>query len=137
MGAGKRFSAEIADGEGPAAALAAAQRAVDGFAATENLESRDAARLSVVIEEVLANSIRHGGARRVSFDLESRPGAVAIVLLDDGQPFDPTAPRAFDGPDEQTGGGVGLALLNAWGRELRYSRGQGRNRLALELRLGT
>jgi len=60
---------------------------------------------------------------------------VTIEVEDDGAPFDPTVERSFTGPNPETGGGVGLALLRSWGGNLAYDRAEGRNHLSLTLRL--
>jgi len=115
--------------------LIAAQTAVDEFAEPAGLDARAAARLSVVVEEVLSNALRHGGARNVAFDLRHERGAVAITFEDDGIAFDPTSAREFSGPDSETGGGVGLALLRSWGSRLKYAHDGRCNRLSLVLKL--
>lgn len=135
MGAGKRFSADLRPGGDAGPILIAAQAAVDAFVDEERLDPRAAARLSVVIEEILANALHHGRAGQVSFGLKAETGRIAIALEDDGEAFDPTADRTFDGPDEDTGGGVGLALLRSWGEALDYTRDGGVNRLSLRLKL--
>lgn len=135
MGAGKRFSAAVGAEDEPLATLEAAQAAVDDFVDGCGLDGRAAARLSVVVEEVIANALRHGGARRIAFALDHGSGGVRLSFEDDGQPFDPTAEREFRGPDTDTGGGVGLALIRSWGRQLRYTRNDGRNLLSLTLKL--
>lgn len=135
MGAGKSFSAQLRVGEDFADLLSSAQMAVDEFAETAGLDARAAARVSVVVEEVLSNALRHGGAHHVAFDLRRERGPIAIAFEDDGIAFDPTLARVFNGPDSETGGGVGLALLRSWGTRLTYSYAGGRNRLNLVLKL--
>ena len=135
MGARKRFSTAVESGADAGAMLEAAQAVVEGFVAEHGLDGRAAARLGVLIEEIAANALRHGGAARIAFTLEPALDGVGIDFEDDGVAFDPTLDRGFSGPDPETGGGVGLALLRAWGERMRWAREGGTNRLSLILRL--
>ena len=139
MGAGKRFSTRVSAGDDPAAASLAALAAVEDFASAAGLDARGGARLAVVVEELVSNAIRHGaadGAIAIDLTLVAGDGEIAVVLQDDGIAFDPTEQRAFTGPNPETGGGVGLALVRAWANSIGYTRANGRNRIELLLRLG-
>jgi signal transduction histidine kinase len=58
-----------------------------------------------VLSEALANAARHAGASRVDVCLGVEPGAITIVIADDGRGFDPQqAPDPSDGH-------LGLALM--------------------------
>lgn len=136
MGSGKRFSARLEPGDDASPIILAMLAAVEQFAQAVALDQRSAARLAVVAEELVANVIDHGNAGSplsLELSLTARDDGVALALDDDGVPFDPTAPREFKGPDSDSGGGVGLAILRAWSRELEYAREGGRNRLRLVL----
>ena len=138
MGAGKRFSARVSAGDDPAAASLAALAAAEDFASEAALDARGGARLAVVVEELVSNAIRHGaadGAIMIDLSLTAGDGEIALALIDDGVAFDPTADRNFSGPDAETGGGVGLALVKAWANSFAYSRQDGRNVIELRLRL--
>ena len=139
MGARKRFSARVSAGDDPAAASLAALAAAEDFATDAGLDARGGARLAVVVEELVSNAIRHGtagGKIAIDLSLESGDGEIALVLEDDGIAFDPTEQRVFTGPNPETGGGVGLALVRAWANAIAYTRTNGRNRIELLLRLG-
>ena len=139
MGAGKRFSTQVSAGDDPAAASLAALAAAEDFASAAGLDARGGARLAVVVEELVSNAIRHGaadGAIAIDLTLVAGDGEIAVVLQDDGIAFDPTEQRAFTGPNPETGGGVGLALVRAWANSIGYTRANGRNRIELRLRLG-
>lgn len=136
MGAVERFSATLTPGAQGASAILAALSAAERFARAAPLTAAGAARLAVIIEELVSNVLRHGAAgHKVTMELTLRAQErdVVLVLVDDGAPFDPTATRGFAGPDPQSGGGVGLELVKAWSRDLTYLREEGRNRLALTL----
>ena len=139
MGAGKCFSARVSAGDDPAAASLAALAAAEDFAHEARLDARGGARLAVVVEELVSNAIRHGaegGAIAIDLTLTAGESEIALALTDDGVAFDPTAQRSFSGPDADTGGGVGLALVKAWANAFAYRRENGRNVIELRLRLG-
>ena len=46
-----------------------------------------------VVQESLTNVVKHAGARRISILVTARDGAVAAVIEDDGQGFDPGSTR--------------------------------------------
>ena len=138
MGAGKCFSAQVSAGDDPAAASLAALAVAEDFAQEAGLDARGGARLAVVIEELVSNAIRHGaadGTIAIDLSLTAGDGEIAVVLIDDGVAFDATAQRNFAGPDADTGGGVGLALVKAWANGFAYRRDNGRNVIELRLQL--
>ena len=138
MGAGKRFSARVSEGDDPAAASLAALAAAEDFAHDAGLDARGGARLAVVVEELVSNAVRHGadgGSIAIDLELSAGDDEIGLSLIDDGVAFDPTTDRAFSGPDAETGGGVGLALVRAWANSLVYRREDGRNVIELRLRL--
>ncbi|MDP3676924.1 MAG: ATP-binding protein [Novosphingobium sp.] len=125
-------------GDDPAAASLAALAAAEDFASEAGLDAPGAARLAVVVDELVSNAVRHGvddGSIAIELAMAVCGGEVSIVLEDDGVAFDPTQERGFRGPDPETGGGVGLALVKAWAKGFAYSRENGRNRIELRLRL--
>jgi signal transduction histidine kinase len=46
-----------------------------------------------IVQESLTNVVKHAHARSVSIVLARKPGAVALVIEDDGRGFDPAGPR--------------------------------------------
>ena len=136
MGAAKRFSARVSAGADPTDAVRAALAAAEEFSAEARLGESTAARLAVIVEELVSNALRHGAGERattVEVELECNGEAIRVALDDDGVAFDPTTSRHFDGPNAETGGGVGLALVKAWVSEFRYARVAGRNRMTMLL----
>lgn len=93
------------------------------------------ARLAVIIEELVINLVEHaetGMGSAIAIALTGTGQGIHVVLVDDALPFDPrTAPHVGDLPNEERGGGAGLAIVRAWSRILAYSRINGRNRLEL------
>ncbi len=105
----------------------------DDFAEKAGLSSGMAARLTITVEELVANAIEHGGADEITLDLSDHPERIDLILLDNGLEFDPREAQPHALPDPETGGGVGLSLVKAWSRIENYARVGHFNRLALTL----
>jgi hypothetical protein len=83
------------------------------------------------------NIVEHGApapGSRIVLGLAPYDGGVRLAFSDAGVAFDPRA-LDFTGPNEERGGGAGIALILAWSRIADYRRTGGRNRLALDLPL--
>jgi serine/threonine-protein kinase RsbW len=136
MATEERFSTTVDSRDDVGPQIVAALKVTERFARSANLAPIAAARLSVVVEELVSNTLRHGAdgaAITVEFTLTAADGLIRLCLADDCPPFDPTRERQFDGPDRDSGGGVGLALIRAWAREAAYARESGRNHVRLVL----
>ena len=136
MGTVERFSTTLQAGADAAPAILAALEVTERFAARASLAPTAAARLSILVEELVSNALRHGGDNSaITFDLalSMAEQCVQLELSDDGPAFDPTAERQFDGPHPASGGGVGLALIRSWARQLHYTRNGEFNRIRLTL----
>jgi serine/threonine-protein kinase RsbW/sigma-B regulation protein RsbU (phosphoserine phosphatase) len=102
----------------------------------------DAYVLTLVMEEVFTNVVRHGypeeGGHRIAVRLELAGGVVTLVVEDDAQSFDPVqAPLAdLDAPlDERRVGGLGVHLIRTLVDDVAYRRDGGRNVLTLRKKL--
>jgi len=93
---------------------------------------------NLAIEELATNILKYGyddtAVHEILLRLELRPGAVVLVLEDDGHEFNPlTAPE----PDvnlpaeERVPGGLGIHLVRKLARQMNYERRAGRNRLTV------
>ena len=133
MSATKSFSASLTPGENPGEVVMAAIDAAGAFAETAELSPGMAARLTITVEELVANALEHGSAGEVTLELADHADRIALTLTDSGIAFDPRATIADDLPDPETGGGVGLSLVKAWSRIEGYAREGGSNRLELSL----
>lgn len=137
----RRFSAFVASGRDPRGAILEALEFARDFLPSSSLDERSRIKVAIIVEELVSNSLRHGaGERDISLwlALEDRDGAVELELEDDGEPFDPTSgpdtAMRFSGPDPVTGGGIGLAIVQAWGEDIAYTRSGGRNLLRMAIR---
>jgi len=133
MSATKSFSASQTPGEDPGEVVMAAIDAAGAFTEMAGLSPGMAARLTITVEELVANALEHGGAGQVALELADHLDCIALTLLDNGIAFDPREAASPDLPDPETGGGVGLSLVKAWSRIERYTRDGGNNRLDLTL----
>lgn len=127
------FSASRAPGEKVGDVVMAMIARSDDFAEAADLSPGMAARLTITVEELVANAIEHGGAGEITLGLSDHPDRIDLILHDNGLEFDPREAPVPDLPDPETGGGVGLSLVKAWSQIEDYARDGDRNRLALSL----
>lgn len=136
MSARKCLSAQFPPDVDPGEALVALLDGAAAFAEEAGLTTGDTQRLAIVVEELASNTARHGagdGEVSLSLTLIDEGNWLTLTFEDNGAPFDPTTRPVFDGPDPNTGGGVGLELVRAWCVEMAYQRVGSGNRLRLKL----
>jgi len=112
--------------------MVAAARA---FGIDRALETGHAARLSIIVEELVVNLVEHGGVGSdgvIELVLSHGDGAVGIALSDTGISFDL---RTVESEEEipERGGGAGIDLVRAWAEIVDYGIHAGRNRLLLKM----
>lgn len=137
MADGTTFSHCHRAGDVVHATLGPAQAVVDAFAAAQALDATTRRRLAIIVEELLINVIdhaTHGGDIALGFELRHGEDGVAITIDDDSVAFDPRTVAPPELPNPEHGGGVGLAIVKAWGDIISYDSENGRNRLVLCLR---
>jgi serine/threonine-protein kinase RsbW len=121
----------------------AAMRQVDGFVTAfvreQEIAADEAARILIMLEELLTNLVKYGYPDRAD------PGQVEIVLvlngsrleiefIDDGCAFDPfaAAPPNLDDPvEDRQVGGLGIHILRSMTDEARYERRLNKNVIRL------
>ncbi|HMO46236.1 MAG TPA: ATP-binding protein [Rubrivivax sp.] len=126
--------------------LPPATRFVQDFCAQHGVAAADVLRLTLVVEELLTNSIVHGhgggGDAPVQLRLAVGESQLALHFEDQAPPFDPlrylaeAAPRLDLGAEERQVGGLGLPLVAQMAEQFDYVHADGRNRLRLVLRRG-
>ena len=127
------------DVAGNPSAIAAAKDAVEARCARRGLPRHIAPRLSLALDELLANILSHGGGElkavpdiRLRLWLEN--GQLVTALSDSGPPFNPldAPPPALDlDLDDKPIGGLGIHLVRQLIDDIQYRREDGYNRVTL------
>jgi serine/threonine-protein kinase RsbW len=120
-------------------ALQEAVEAARLFGIDVRLGTGDAARLAIIVEELVVNLVEHGGATvigAVELSLAWEAGGpISLVLIDGGIAFDPRVADAGAAiPDR--GGGAGLNLVRAWATIVDYHSDGDRNRMEVSIPVG-
>ncbi|MCG8461976.1 MAG: ATP-binding protein [Holophagales bacterium] len=124
------------------AGMVTAGRVLRAFLESHGLGPRSLHVAQMAFEELVSNSLKHGGDGGApppgGARIEARLGSdsLELVLTDRGRAFDPThagepAPRAdlANAPI----GGLGLRLVRSMATELRYARRSDENRTVVEI----
>ena len=108
------------------------------FARRHALPAVERARLSIILEELFTNVVKHGYARaslgQVEVTLAFDLGQLTIEFDDDGRPFDPlkgALPDLDQLAAKRRIGGLGLKIVRSLAESARYSREGSRNHLVL------
>lgn len=114
--------------------------AVEQFAVERAIEQPLRYRLGVIIDELITNSILHGGCigeqQRLAVSICDQETQILVTLVDSGKPFDPTAHILTSYPEAGAQvpiGGVGLCLVRRLSDSLKYTRNKDHNELLLAL----
>jgi serine/threonine-protein kinase RsbW len=109
--------------------------AAQAFGIDRALEVGHAARLSIIVEELVYNLVEHGGIGDdglIELVLTHDDGVVGIALSDSGLAFDLRDAESGEAIPER-GGGAGIDLVRAWAEIVDYGSDAGRNRLLLKM----
>lgn len=96
-------------------------------------------QLGVIVDELVMNSIMHGGCtgenHTLSVGIIDHPNELLVEIIDSGLPFDPTAlvSRCPRDTLQISIGGVGLCLVRRFADCMKYTRTKNRNHLRLSL----
>jgi len=129
-----RFSAFVASGENPRSAIVDAIDFARDFMTKADMSSKAQVKTLIIVEELVSNVLRHSDPAQdvnLTLSLDADNEAIIVELDDDSVAFDLSRAFASSGPDPEHGGSVGLAIIHAWGENLRYDRKDGRNQLSL------
>ena len=132
----RRFSAFVAAEREPRATILESLAFTREFLEGTGLDETARNRTAIVVEELVSNTLRHGGRDHdinLWMSLEDARHAVRLTIEDDGKGFDPTASSSFAGPDPHSGGSIGLAIVRAWAQDMDYRRIAERNVLNLSI----
>lgn len=118
--------------------VATVGEALDAWARASGVGADRRRELLLAWDELGSNVANHAGGARELFVGARRlvSGAVVLVLLDDGRPFDPLRrrrPRTDQALADRAVGGLGIHLVRELAARLAYERRGRHNRLRLEL----
>ena len=120
------------------AELERVQECVDTFCDSAALSEQIRYHLSLVLEELVVNTVRHGRCHShdnaIHIKLRVSGDRVQIVFSDSGIPFNPLAtptPNLAEDVGRRPIGGLGIHLVRCLMPEIRYERRGGRNYLFL------
>ena len=112
---------------------------VAAFVKEEGIAADDAARILILLEELLTNLVKYGyvdcaepGVAEIVLVLNG--GQLEIEFIDDGCAFDPLAvplPNLDQALEERAIGGLGLHLLRSLADVVRYERRNNKNVIRL------
>ncbi len=113
---------------------------VDDFCARHGIGRDDALRLTLIVEELFANTVEHGYRKEsdapIVIALSPADGAVTLAYEDAAPRFDPLSqpPPDISAPIESRAiGGLGIHLVRQFARSMRYAREGGHNRVWLSV----
>ena len=131
------YAARLAD-------IADAAAFAQDFCRRHGIGLRETSRLTLIIEELFTNTVRHGYRGDcdlpVRIALDTKAGAVTLFYEDAAPRYDPLArskatPASLATPFEsRPAGGLGVALVDMLAESARYAYEDGCNRLWLRLR---
>lgn len=118
------------------AGLRAMNRAIDECLASHGIDAEGQSDVRLVLEELIANAIDHGGATECTVDLAFSARTMTLTIIDDGNDFNP-----LDGPEleldaddiDRPIGGLGLHLIKTLSLDAVHARDGNHNRITLVL----
>jgi anti-sigma regulatory factor (Ser/Thr protein kinase) len=110
--------------------------ALGEFLEEEGVPPKRAHRVRLVVEELLVNVIQHAydddGKHTILLDVRTEPNGVAVVVEDDGKPYDPrrtSSPTPKELLEAGKSHGLGVVIVKKVARDFGYERVAGRNRV--------
>jgi serine/threonine-protein kinase RsbW len=114
---------------------------IEDFCAAAQLASADRHKLTLVVEELFSNTVRHGHGgdsdEPVEISLELADNAVVLIYQDTAPPYDSLAAAMRTDisatVNQRRVGGLGMAMTFALAESAQYSYQDDRNRLGITL----
>lgn len=116
------------------AAIAKALELARDFIARAGCGPDAEARISIIVEELVANIVEHGAAppeSEIGIELAALGADIGVTISDAGTFFDIREAEAPGEIPPERGGGAGIALVLEWTQVIDYARVDGRNVLRL------
>lgn len=98
---------------------------VEGLQQSLMCTDRQMCEIILVLEELVANVILHGGGNLIEVELVKEWDELKITISDDGRPFDPTMAVEVDVSrplEDRCAGGLGIHLVRHYTDTLAYRR---------------
>ena len=118
--------------------IGAAAAKIDAFCEAQGISSQIAYAVNLSIDEILTNTISYGydddGEHRIDLTFRVDGETLAVVIVDDGRPFDSSTEREPDvdaSLEERALGGLGLFLVQQMMDDVAYRRTDDRNVITL------
>lgn len=111
---------------------------IDLFSSTINLPEEVRQKVSIALDELLNNVITHGylddEQHFIVIKMDLQDSKFIIIIIDDGQAFDPTkkdSPDTTSGIEEREIGGLGIHMVRNLMDEFTYDRIDSKNIVTL------
>ena len=108
------------------------------FGEAHGLDPEAVNRLTLILEELITNTVKHGGVDPVSpmkMRISSTGGRVVVAYTDRGRAFNPVRDLPPDDRDRSLEarriGGLGWALVRHYCESVTYAREEGENRVTM------
>ena len=118
--------------------IGAAAAKIDAFCEAQGISSQIAYAVNLSIDEILTDTISYGydddGEHQIDLTFRVDGETLAVVIVDDGRPFDSSTEREPDvdaSLEERALGGLGLFLVQQMMDEMSYERRDDRNVITL------
>ena len=112
---------------------------VEEFGDADSLSPSKVYMINLALEELITNTVSYGlegvADPEIGIGMHVRDGVLAVRMVDNGHPFDPTQdtnPDLSSPIEERPIGGLGLHLVKVFADRIAYEYAEGRNCLTLE-----
>ncbi len=112
---------------------------VEEFGDANKLPMQKIYMINLAVEELITNTVSYGlrgvTQPKIEIALQVNSTVLAVTMVDNGEPFDPTQdtnPDLSSAVDDRPIGGLGLHLVKTFAARIKYEYVDGKNRLTLE-----
>ena len=115
-------------------------RLVGESATSAGFNEKDSYACQLAVSEAIENIILHGyqsaNGEKITVNIEVQSGDLAIEIVDQAPPFNPSVPveNQSPSPEDPPVGGLGLVIMHKVMDEVEYKRERGKNLLRMRKR---